>query len=61
MMIVPQLVDDDGNELGPGEIGELCVRTPFTMQGYLNNVEATREALDSEGWYHTGWYLHIDE
>jgi acyl-CoA synthetase (AMP-forming)/AMP-acid ligase II len=34
--------------------GEICVRSPFLMDGYFEDDEATRAALDEDGWYHTG-------
>jgi len=41
-------------DVAPGESGELLIRGPQIMQGYLNNPEATAEALDEDGWLHTG-------
>jgi fatty-acyl-CoA synthase len=43
-----------GNERAPGERGELCCRGYNVMTGYYNNVEATRAAIDADGWLHTG-------
>ncbi|XP_066996665.2 luciferin 4-monooxygenase isoform X2 [Anabrus simplex] len=39
---------------GPNEIGELCFRGPLLMAGYMKNSEATSEAIDFEGWLHSG-------
>lgn len=46
--------------LGPGEVGEVCVRGPQLMLGYWNAPEATRAALRG-GWLHTGDVGRIDE
>jgi acyl-CoA synthetase (AMP-forming)/AMP-acid ligase II len=41
-------------ELGPDEEGEVCVRGPQVMKGYLGQPQATAELIDNEGWLHTG-------
>jgi acyl-CoA synthetase (AMP-forming)/AMP-acid ligase II len=50
-----------GSELGPNEKGELNLRGPQVMKGYLNNPAATSECLDRDGWYHTGDVGYADE
>ncbi len=54
-------VDDDGNDLGLNEKGELWVRGPQVMKGYWQNEAATREAITEDGWFKTGDFARIDE
>lgn len=57
-----QIIDlATGTPLGPGEKGEVCVRGPQIMKGYLNKPEATALTIDSEGWLHTGDIGYADE
>jgi len=45
---------ETGVPLGPHKEGEVCVRGPQVMKGYLNRAEATAQTIDAEGWLHTG-------
>ena len=55
-----KVISDDGNEVGLGERGELCIKGPQVMKGYWQNPEATAEVLDAEGWFKTGDIAVID-
>jgi fatty-acyl-CoA synthase len=50
-----------GEELPPGEQGELCTRGVHVMKGYYNMPEQTAKAIDNEGWLHTGDLAVVDE
>jgi long-chain acyl-CoA synthetase len=53
-------VDEQGKDLPAGEIGELLVKGPNVMKGYLNNIQATRETLKDD-WLYTGDLSKIDQ
>ena len=50
-----------GRECAPGRGGELCCRGYNVMKGYYNNPQATAEAIDEDGWLHTGDQATMDE
>lgn len=52
--------DDDGKELGAGDVGRLLVRSPTNMVGYWNNAAATAETI-CDGWLDTGDLVTVDE
>jgi acyl-CoA synthetase (AMP-forming)/AMP-acid ligase II len=49
-----RVVDDRGQPLGRGQPGEVVIRGYNVMQGYFEDPEQTAEAIDAEGWLHTG-------
>jgi long-chain acyl-CoA synthetase len=55
-----RVVDEDGNDLPTGEVGEIVIRGHNVMKGYWNRPEATAEAVRG-GWLHTGDMARRDE
>jgi fatty-acyl-CoA synthase len=56
-----KIVDEAGNLVPRGTIGELCTRGYSVMLGYWNNPQATAEAIDEAGWMHTGDLASMNE
>ncbi|RPA97933.1 acetyl-CoA synthetase-like protein [Choiromyces venosus 120613-1] len=57
---VIKIVDENGNELGIDQPGEVLAKGPQCAMGYLNNAKATAETIDKDGWLHTGDIGTID-
>lgn len=56
-----KVVDDDGNELGQGERGELWIRGPQVMLGYWQQLQASADTITDDGWLKTGDYVEVAE
>jgi fatty-acyl-CoA synthase len=56
-----KIIDEAGNLVPRGTIGELCTRGYSVMLGYWNNPEGTAEAIDEAGWMHTGDLASMNE
>ena len=58
---VKMVEPESGVELGPNEAGELLMRGPQIMKGYLGKPQDTAASIDREGWYHTGDVGYVDD
>ncbi len=56
-----KVIDDDGNTLGPNEVGEILARGPRVMSGYWKDEEKTAKTIDKDGWIHTSDVGYVDE
>ncbi|MGW5419134.1 4-coumarate--CoA ligase family protein [Streptomyces sp. NPDC003943] len=54
-------LDDPAKDVPPGEAGEIVIRGPQVMKGYLGRPEATAAMVDADGWLHTGDIGRVDE
>ena len=55
-----KIIDDDGNDLGLNDVGELCIKGPQVMKGYWMNDEATADSI-VDGWLKSGDIARIDD
>jgi acyl-CoA synthetase (AMP-forming)/AMP-acid ligase II len=55
------VIDDDGNALPAGDAGEVVIRGYNVMLGFVDDAAATAEAIDADGWLHTGDVGVLDE
>ncbi|MBI3676774.1 MAG: fatty acid--CoA ligase [Proteobacteria bacterium] len=55
------VLDEAGNRLKPGEVGEIATRSIANMAGYWNLAEATAKTIDKDGWLRTGDAGYLDE
>src|SRR4051794_20029405 len=55
-----KVVDDDGNEVAQGEVGEIVIKGHNVMKGYWNKPDATEESI-KDGWFHSGDMAKVDE
>ncbi|MES4886612.1 4-coumarate--CoA ligase family protein [Streptomyces sp. NPDC096012] len=53
-------LDDPGEDLGTDQPGEILIRGPQVMKGYLGRPDATADMIDAEGWLHTGDVGRVD-
>lgn len=56
-----KVIDEEGKELPPGEVGEIVARGPRVMTGYWKDQEKTAKTIDKAGWVHTGDMGYKDE
>jgi long-chain acyl-CoA synthetase len=55
-----RVVDEDGNDVEQGEVGEIAIHGPNVMKGYWRKHDATQEAI-KDGWFHTGDMAKVDD
>ena len=56
-----RICDDAGNDVKPGEAGEICIRGPQVMEGYWRNPEETEKVMLPGGWFRSGDIGRMDE
>ncbi len=55
------ILDDDGNHMAQGDVGEVCIRSVANFRGYWNNEDATRDAFTDDQFFRTGDLGYLDE
>ncbi len=56
-----RIVNDENVPVPMGEVGELALKGPLMFSGYFKNPKATEEAIDRDGWFHTGDLARMDK
>ncbi|XP_055840538.1 probable 4-coumarate--CoA ligase 3 [Episyrphus balteatus] len=56
-----KIIDDNGKQLGIGEMGEICIKSPFNWAGYLGNPTATSQIYHQDGYIYSGDIGYFDE
>ena len=60
LFVETRVIDDTGNDVTPGELGEIIYRSPQLCEGYWDKPDATAEAF-KDGWFHSGDLVRMDE
>lgn len=60
-LVQPESGEANSRDVGPGEVGEVWLRSPAIMRGYYKAPEQTAEVLSPDGWFRTGDLGHLDK